>query len=445
MGFLRSVLDRPGRDLVFIIIGAVMVAAVVLTGEIRDTRSDPYASLLVSQSIVEHGTVKLDHYARSINFKHHGIRIINGHVYYWYPLGTPVFSVPFVAGALALGYDMRSDESETQIAIAALISALVFVVLYLIARNYLPPLMSFALVGVSFLGSSLTSSMGTALWSNDYTTLFSALIILVLVLYESGRIKRPDPYLLGFLAFGAYLSKPTGAIAALLVFVYLLVKRKDLVIRYGAAFGLLFGLFVLFSYVELGRVLPEYYDPRVMSGDFSWTSLEGVLLSPSRGVLVYSPFFVLSLFGGVFFFKGLGKNPLFWLALGWFGLQVFTVAKGPQWWGGWCFGARLMMEAVPSLVLLTVLVGREALKSRKAVLRSALMAGFLLFGAWAVFVNVKQGLHNFFAADAFNKFPDINQYPEYLMDWRYPQFLADREMIVERLWEIVGKGEFKGL
>jgi hypothetical protein len=445
LAFLRRVLDRPGRDLAFVILGAAMVAVVVFTGDIRDTKSDPYATLLVSQAIVQHGTVRLDDYAPSLNFNHHGIKTINGHVYSWYPLGTPVFSIPFVAGALALGYDMRRDEGGTQIAIAALISVLVFIALYLTARNYLPPVASLFLAGLSFFGSSLTSSMATGLWNSDFTTFFCALLVLVLALWETEKIERPCPYLLTILAFAAYFSKPTGAIPAFLVFVYLLVKRRELAIKYGAILGLLFWAFVLFSYLQFGRALPEYYDPRLMSGPISWTSLKGVLVSPSRGLFVYSPFFLLSLAGGVLFFKELRKNPLFWFSLAWFGFHAFTAAKRPQWWGGWCFGPRLMMEAIPSLVLLTILAGREAFLSKKKILKGALVAGFVLLGLWGVFVNVKQGLHNFYAADAFNKFPDMNENPEYIMDWRYPQFLADEKMVTKRLLEIIRKGEFKGL
>lgn len=53
-------------------------------------------------------------------------------------------------------------------------------------------------------------------------------------------------------------------------------------------------------------------------------------------------------------------------------------------------------------------------------------------GLFAVWVNTYQGLFNGSTAQ-WNASPNIDEFPEYLFDWRYPQFLHTRARGVERL------------
>ena len=62
--------------------------------------SDPLGCLLVSQAIVSHGTIKLDAYRDMLQQRKsvYTYRIItkNNHLFYGFPLGTCIYSVPFV-------------------------------------------------------------------------------------------------------------------------------------------------------------------------------------------------------------------------------------------------------------------------------------------------------------------------------------------------------------
>lgn len=52
----------------------------------------------------------------------------------------------------------------------------------------------------------------------------------------------------------------------------------------------------------------------------------------------------------------------------------------------------------------------------------------------SVYINTKQGLYNKYTA-MWNSNPNIDQNPEYLFNWKYPQFLMNKNMYEARLKE----------
>jgi hypothetical protein len=83
-------------------------------GLIYGAGSDPRYTLIVSQSILENGTIALDAYANDLiwgepaNFaENFNIVERNGRFYNYFPAGPSILSVPFVAMANWAGWDMR--------------------------------------------------------------------------------------------------------------------------------------------------------------------------------------------------------------------------------------------------------------------------------------------------------------------------------------------------
>ena len=158
----------------------------------------------------------------------------------------------------------------------------------------------------------------------------------------------------------------------------------------------------------------------------------GVLLSPSRGLLVYSPYLVLTVCGLVVTWQSVRRTSLFWLAATWLVLHTVIVARPLRWHGGHCFGSRMYLDAFPALMILTLLVWNGvSCVGRRSRFARALLAVTI---AVSVFINVYQGMFNRWTV-VWNREPDVDTHTEYLLNWRYPQFLASPGQLEARMEE----------
>jgi hypothetical protein len=219
----------------------------------------------VSQAILEQGTIRLDAYVDKLIPQMERVAYElteqDGHSYSIYPLGTPLFSLPFVWIANLFGRDMSilDHNYRLQNDLSALLSALVFLVLYRIGRYYVSPPASLLIALISVLGSALISTVGTALWSVDLAVLFLALSMWILVRYQAGRAGNWDPYLLGSALFAAYFCRPTTVTLVVVALAFLFVTRRKEAIKAALSAVALLLPFVVFNWIEFGQPLSEYY------------------------------------------------------------------------------------------------------------------------------------------------------------------------------------------
>ena len=209
---------------------AVLIAALAYLSPITNTNSDPQFGLLVSQTMLRYQTVQMDVYRETIApIIERAFVELEGHLYYYFPLGTPILSMPVVGTANLLGFDMANPahEAATQNLISAVLVGLTFLVLYRICCRFFSVWLALFITATTFLGSALISTMSTALWSIDFAVLFVALSLLILTKRDIGERRPIQPYLLGFFLFGAYLCRPSTFLFVGLVLGYLmLVDRR---------------------------------------------------------------------------------------------------------------------------------------------------------------------------------------------------------------------------
>jgi hypothetical protein len=277
--------------------------------------------------------------------------------------------------------------------------------------------------------------MGTALWSIDFAVLFISLAVWLLCRLENGHSWKGTPWILGVLMFGAYFCRPSTATFIIVAFAYLSIRQRSILLPTAGAALALFVLFTAFSWLEYGRLMPEYYSVERFQR-FSipvWLVVYGHLLSPSRGLLIYNPWFAWVIGWVVVLFRQLRSSPLFWFCVAWLVLHIIVVSRTAKWWGGHSYGPRILCELIPACVVLTALVWQElTARSGRGAQRIA-ATGFLAFGLLGIFVNSVQGLNNLDTA-RWNGTPppNIDTNPEYLLDWRYPQFLASPKQLCAR-------------
>ncbi|HYL59809.1 MAG TPA: hypothetical protein VEU51_13140 [Candidatus Acidoferrales bacterium] len=409
--------------------------------------SDACFSMLVSESIIHRHSTYLNAYRfpapirESVpcvspappvprDFVTYQLDRVNGNVVYCYPNGSSILSIPFVAVMNLLGvYPYAPDgvynhagEAVIQRMLAALLMAgysfLVFR-MALIVLSVTPA--TVIALGTAF-GTQVWSTASRAMWAHTWFIFLGGLIAYSLLKRETGS-KGFGPIMLATLLSWMFFVRPTGAIPIVCVSVYLFLYYRHEFIRYAVAGGAWFAGFVAYSRLTYGRSIPEYYLDSQLNPRGLATSLQGILISPSRGLFVYVPVALFVLYLLIRYWKTVPHRRLATLALAMTALQVFTIALWSRWWGGASYGPRLLADAVPWLALLAVLGcaarvdGAGALRfSRVEVACAATLLALSIAingrGAWSWETTV------------WNLEVDLDRHPERTFDWSYPQFIA---------------------
>lgn len=429
-------MDHPQTHGALVARLALVVGAVVLFLCTRGLPMDYYSSdargtLLTSQVLVDEGTLRLDNYPAAVAALGYRVTRHDGHAYYGFPLGTPLLAAPVVAAARLAGLDMTRAEDDRRIQelLAGLLLVAAFLLVHALARLHLGPGASLAVALAFSFGTTLTTTLGSALWSQDATIV---LLLAALCLLERDRTRPAaplNPWALGVLVFLAALCRPTAALFAVLAAGYLVAQRPRSLWRFAVAAGVPTVILVAWSWRTFGQLLPEYYLPqRVAESDTVLTALVGNLISPARGFLVYNPLLALTLIALVPYRRLLRRGWLPALCLGWIVAHWLVVSRFDHWWGGHSFGNRLLADTLPAWALLTVVVVREGLRGRP---RPATIGAWCALAGVGVVLHTGQGLHNPHTA-AWNSRPPLDDHPALLHDWRFPQFLASERNLALR-------------
>ena len=412
-------------------VGAVLLVAFLLVafGRNRFTRSDPRGTLLVSEALLLHYTIRLDDYPANRLEGQYQFRLKNGHYYYFYPIGTSIASLPFVVLARGFGFDIRESEPEIQMVIAAFTCVLMLAAMIAIARLFVDRWNALLLASLFWFGTSLASTAATALWSHNFAILFGFVALYCAI----GAVKHdlpPSWPVIGLSLFGAYLCRPTMALLAPMLLPFMFRHGKEAAVKAGLLWLACLGGYLAFNMHEYGQILPDYYLPGWLTGEHFSLGLYANLLSPSRGLLVFSPFLPVAWANWSRSRQGWGLD-LSWLLMGlvWPVVHLVVISRNPFWWGGYSFGARLMMDVLPGLFLVTAYCWPTTTSGRASKLFTI---GLAVAAAFSIFVNSGQGLFNRWTA-TWNSTPSIDIYPEYVFDWQYPQFLANEKGQNERL------------
>jgi hypothetical protein len=289
-------------------------------------------------------------------------------------LATPIYA-PFVLAGAEPGPPWAALLEKLA---AALITALSAVVLGLALTRVTSLGWAFVIGLVYALGTSSLSVSGQGLWQHGPSQL-----CLALVLYCLARGGDDDRYfgIAGLPMAAAVAMRPTDLLLVLPSAAWILVahpRRRAAFVRWAlvptVAVLAYYAKYVGLSDHGLGGTSAPVW---ALFTQASWREgLAGVLVSPSRGLFVYSPVLVLSLLGIVRVWR---SGPAFGRALS-VGppLLVLLTAKWVTWWGGHSWGPRLLADLAP--VLCFFLYPVTPLLDR----RRALKAVFVILSVWSI-------------------------------------------------------------
>jgi len=212
-------------------------------------------------------------------------------------------------------------------------------------------------------------------------------------------------------------------------------NKKYIAIKTASLVGLLLGIFILFSLSEFNQLLPDYYLPKRLSSETFWTALYGNLFSPARGLFIFSPFLFIFFLNPKGTYKVFKDDKTLLIIAAWIVLHLIVISKFPHWWAGWSYGPRFMIDVLPAIFLLLMILLSNSYKTG-SLIEKRLVSLFLIVTIPAsIYFNSVQGLYNTYAGAQWNANPNIDQNPEYLFDWKYPQFLHNKERHEQRISE----------
>ncbi len=290
-----------------------------------------------------------------------------------YPPGSSLAALPFVA-PFAVGPSPERDaplRPSRMRRLGKLVAAT-----YTAGAVALFALTCVALAPAAVVPATLLFAFGTPLWSTASQGLWMhgpAVFWLTLagwLLFARWRPRqRGDsawaiPALAGLALGLAFVTRPTTAFAAAAA-VLALAAVRDLRAAAACALGAavpVAGL-VAWNAVAFGAPVAGGYGEEAARWTTPlWLGAAGLLVAPSRGLLVYSPALLLVPWG----VRALGRADLrrsdrallwAWSAAALASLLLY--ARWHMWWGGWSYGPRFLCEALPVLGWLFALACRD--------------------------------------------------------------------------------------
>ena len=232
----------------------------------------------------------------------------HGNIVSTYPPWASVLALPVYLGPALLGIDPTSLPllMDLEKRAAMLISAVSVVILFSALQRVTQPKTAWFIAVIYAFGTSTFSISSQALWQHGPVQLFLTLTIFYLV--KGLEIPRFSAYS-GFALSCMVISRPLNLIVALPIVVYIVHKQRDQIVGFLLAGAPPFLLFMAYNTFYFGSpfttgigsvvVTPSAvisthlssFDTPILTG------IAGVLVSPGRGLLVYSPVFMVLIVG----------------------------------------------------------------------------------------------------------------------------------------------------
>lgn len=417
--------------------------------------TDSKYSMMVTESLLKHHTFALDNYAvprlapveredYTMDGDIYQLELTRGRIFYFFPPGSSVLSLPYVALMNAFGISaVNADgtyshlgEMRIETSLAAILMAALAALFFYTSRLVLPLSWSVIIAQGGALGTQVWSTASRALWSHTWLILLLGVVVYQLLAQEACK-RRMNPVLMASLLSWMYFVRPSASVTIIALSIYLLLYHRKLFIPYAATGAVWFAGLAFYSWHNFGHLLPSYYRANRLRLWWFKVALPGNLISPARGLLIYVPVLLFVGFLLVRYRRSVATPRLMWLALLIVAGNMIVISLFPHWWGGAGFGPRFSTDIVPWFVLLAIL-GVQAMLSWRAEHRSetsrlkwsAQLATGAILLACSIFINARGAtaaqtwLWNTQPTDPDTMHVDVAGMERKLWDWRQPQFLA---------------------
>ncbi len=426
----------------FYIIFFVVFSANIFNTNI--TAWDSRWTIHTAYSMIYERNFDLDEYSNIIQKnENYGIWKGSEHVYNYFPIGVSIIALPFVFVGeyifeliLVINPDIKTHLQErgftlinvtnyyyvVEYFIASFIVALCACMCFLIARRFIGVKHSLIVTFVFAFCTSLWSVAGRALWMHG-PLMLCLLIAIYFLTVENISIKRI--IILGAMLAFSFIIRPTGLIFFGGILLYFFLTNKKFALIYLLSGLTVFAFFFALNYSIYGTIFSPYYQyyENILSesGHPNFLqALAGNMISPGKGLLIFSPVFIFSAIGIYIKVKTKEFSKLDFCLILIFIAYYISICMVTKWWDGWSYGPRYISDAIPILIYFIIPYFQHENFFRS---KRALNYVFALLVLLSCYIHTRGALDGKLWVEWNGKPQNIDEHPERTWDWKDPPFL----------------------
>jgi hypothetical protein len=405
---------EPRTRSVALLVFAGLLAIYVLNFRMM-AAGDSIPTRLLPFSILREGNLNLDEFTWP--------RGPSGRLPYYVHETDHIYSVSTIATALVItplyvlpawwlaSHGISYDDVRARVLVvvmerisAAVLAALSAALLFVVLRRLTSWRWALALTLLYALGTSTWSLASQALWPHALAEL--CLVILCAV-FLAPSPSRSALTAAGLVTAIMVANRPQMIVfaAPALLFVWLHLRRHVVAFAglpvVGAILLLAYNQ-TIFHHLAGGYGDLDHFNAPLLTG------IAGLVISPNRGLLVYTPIMLFAFWGAVQVWRVEAPPWLRWLSIG-LALHVVVHGSFAEWWAGYTYGPRYFTDALPALTIFLVygLVPLCRVPAMRAVA-----------GALALYGVAVQAIGVYAADDRWNREPvPLEQRPDRVWDW----------------------------
>lgn len=349
----------------------------------------------------------------------------NNHLISVFPVFSSIISIPiYIFPVIIKNITLDNVETNTHlIQLLGKISASIFSsisvgLVYLSTKEFLKGRKAILLTILYALGTSTLSISSQSLWQCAAGQMFVSATIYFFIRGQRYRNALP---LCGLFLGLATLSRFSIAIIALLFTCYFLIFERKWFFRF-IMFALPSVIFLIWYQLTYPGSLFFYKYEGVgeiatFNNSFT-TGLLGLLISPNKGLLVYSPIFLFSILGIIL--AWIKKNRTFVFFSATVIIYLIFIGSWSIWHGGWSYGPRTIAEITPLTTILMIPI----LQNRTIWRNHFFKITFILAGLLSVFIHflgVSAANYSWYLLQTKNLTIAQSHKANFLWNWGYPE------------------------
>ncbi|MCP9630138.1 hypothetical protein NML43_23855 [Rhodopseudomonas palustris] len=388
--------------------------------------SDPIWSIHTSMSLLRGQNGNLVEYRHVIEDKQrlyieaHGDRLYN-----MFPVGVSVMAMPAVLAASTIYPKLHDDlkwaiptQLQKYIACAIAAAAAGVFCLFIVSTFQSVPIALISTIILCFC-TSMWSQASRTLWQHGPVVLMFSLTLLLMAW------ARHRPWIIQFagatLAF-AFICRPTAAIPIAVISLYVLIRHLRWAPLFFGWAAITTAPWFAYNWSINHTWFTEYYLPsRIVRTSTFWTAIAGNLISPARGLIIYSPILIAAIPGFWIAMRKSESRDFAIISAAIIVLHLIVISRFPHWWAGHSYGTRFMTDVLPFCIYLVAHLLQE-LPHWTRPWRVGTIGAMLTLGAISVFMHGQGAIH--FDVHLWNSTPvNVDIVPQRLWDWHDLAFL----------------------